>query len=125
MSESIFGSRGFTPSTVWDGPVERTKPKPPPPPPLPTEKEAAFIAIIEAPLQFGETAQFGFARKEAELRTAFASLTVIEARALQMRLSNPRNGDQLAAAFIRVTRDRRERLVNFLADARRREALRR
>jgi hypothetical protein len=121
MHDSIFGSRGFTPSTVWDGPREIAKPAPPPRP-LSSEKDAALIAILEAPLEFGETAQFGFARKEAELRTAFAALTVVEARALQMRLANPRNGDQLAAAFMRMTRDRRERLINFLADARRREA---
>lgn len=122
MNDSIFGSRGFTQSTVWDGPQEAPRTAPPPRP-LSSGKDATFIAILEAPLEFGETAQFGFARKEAELRTAFASLTVVEARALQMRLSNVRNGDQLATAFMRVTRDRRERLINFLADARRREVL--
>ena len=86
-------------------------------------KDAAFIAIIAAPLEWDETAYVGFDRKEAELRTAFAALSVLEARALQSRLSNPRSGDQLAAAFMRLTGERRARLINFLADARRREAL--
>jgi hypothetical protein len=65
----------------------------------------------------------GFARKEAELRTVFAALSVMESRALHARLANPRSGDSLVAAFMRMTADRRARLINFLADARRREAL--
>ena len=85
--------------------------------------DSALTAILLAPLEPGETAYAGFARKEAELRTALAKLTVLESRALHARLSNPKSGDELVAAFMRITADRRERLINFLADARRRAAL--
>jgi O-methyltransferase involved in polyketide biosynthesis len=54
-----------------------------------------------------------------------SALTVLEARALHARLSNPASDDPLAKAFKRLTADRRARLINFLADARRREARRR
>ena len=81
------------------------------------------MTILEAPLLPGETAYVGFARKENELRAALATLSVLESRALHARLSNPRSGDALATAFSRLTADRRARLVHFLADARRREAL--
>ena len=85
--------------------------------------DSALIAILEAPLLPGETAFAGFARKEAELRSAFALLCVMESRALHARLACPRSDDQLAAVFMRLTADRRARLIYFLADARRREAL--
>jgi hypothetical protein len=86
-------------------------------------RDAVFFAILEAPLHEGETAMGGFARKEEELRVAFAALSILESRALQARLSNPRNGDRLAASFSRLTIERRARLINFLGNARRREAL--
>ena len=89
----------------------------------PPSKDASWIAIIEAPLEPGETAMVGFARKEAELRNSFAALSVMESRSLHARLANPRSGDTLVAAFMRMTADRRARLINFLSDARRREAL--
>ena len=85
--------------------------------------DAALVSILEAPLAAGETAREGFRRKEAELRTAFAQLPVVAQRALHARLANPRAGDQLAERFARLTADRRTRLLTFLADARRREAL--
>lgn len=85
--------------------------------------DVALLAIIEAPLHLGETAAAGFARKEVELRRVLATLSIAESRALHMRLSNPRPGDQLAASFQRLTADRRARLINFVADARRRAAL--
>jgi hypothetical protein len=50
-------------------------------------------------------------------------LTVPESRVLHGRLSNPRGGDRLAASFMRLTAERRARLINFIADARRRAAL--
>lgn len=87
--------------------------------------DVALIAIIEAPLYAGETAAVGFARKEAELIHIMGKLSVLESRALVSRLSYPKDGDQLAAMFMRLTADRRARLINFLADARRREALNR
>jgi hypothetical protein len=84
--------------------------------------DVALLAIIESPLGPDETTASGFARKEHELRRALSVLTVPEARALHARLSNPAPDDPLAKAFTRLTADRRGRLINFLADARRREA---
>jgi hypothetical protein len=124
MSDSIFGSEAISRSTVWEAPRDVVKPKQVVRE-LSSPKDACFTAILEAPLQVGETTHFGFARKEAELVAAFAKLSVLESRALHARLSNPRSGDQLAAAFLRMTYERRARLINFLADARRREALKR
>lgn len=124
MSDSIFGSEAISRSTVWEVPRDVIKPKPVVRE-LSSSKDASFMAILEAPLQVGETTYFGFARKEAELYTEFAKLSVLESRALHTRLSNPRSGDALAAAFMRMTYERRTRLINFLADARRREALKR
>ena len=129
MSESIFDpavyarhAQAHFPRSCTNGSIA-TAPQPRPAPSSPAD--AALISIIEAPLQPGETAAAGFARKELELRVAFAALSVLDARALHARLSNPRSGDVLADAFTRITADRRGRLINFLADARRREALKR
>lgn len=124
MSDSIFGPEAIARSTVWEAPPDAVKPKPVVRQ-LSSSKDASFMAILEAPLQAGETTHFGFARKEAELVSAFAKLSVLESRALHMRLSNPRSGDVLAAALMRLTYERRARLIHFLADARRREALHR
>lgn len=85
--------------------------------------DAALLAILEAPRHAGEPAALGFLRKEAELRAAFAALPVSAARALHARLANPRHGDLLAARFSGLVADRRARLLAFLGDARRREAL--
>lgn len=126
MSESIFGSlatkRSHGSWTDQDNVGSAPKAKSPARTPI-EARDASLIAILEAPLLPGETAHAGFARKERELGNAFAALSVLEARALQSRLSNPRTGDQLAAAFSRMTSERRTRLINFLADARRREAI--
>ena len=88
-----------------------------------SSNDAALISILESPLRYGETAREGFLRKEAELRAAFAALPVATQRALHARLVNPRMGDALATKFAGLTADRRTRLLTFLADARRREAL--
>lgn len=85
--------------------------------------DAACLSILDAPLFPGETARVGFLRKEAELRDAFSKLPVAAQRTLHARLANPTTGDQLAERFARLTPDRRTRLLTFLADARRREAL--
>jgi hypothetical protein len=128
MSQSIFSSatRARTPSAQNPrgyGPPSPPKSNPRPPSPHANTRDESLLALLEAPLHSGETAHAGFMRKESELRTAFAALTIIESRALHARLSNPRTGDPLAAAFMRLTIDRRVRLINFLAGARRREAL--
>ena len=89
----------------------------------PPTKDAELLAILDAPLHPGETAQLGFLRKEHELGAIFVKLSVLEARALQTRLANPKQGDELANKFARLTIERRQRLISFLADARRREAI--
>lgn len=123
MSDSIFGSREVgQPATSTEPPREVNKAKPFAPQ-LDQAKNAALLGILRAPLLLGESAQLGFARKENELREAFAALTVLESHAVRARLSNPRSDDELAVAFMRMTHERRARLISFLADARRREAL--
>lgn len=88
----------------------------------PATKDAALLAILDAPLQPGENAHLGFQRKEHELGAVFAGLSVLEARMFHTRLANPKQSDELANKFARLTIERRHRLISFLADARRREA---
>jgi len=94
-----------------------------PPKPTPTACDPELIAILDAPLHAGETAAAGFARKERELGAAFAKLTILAAYALRKRLANPLRDDVLAEKFARLTVERRNRLLQFLADVRRRAAL--
>lgn len=89
----------------------------------PVNPDALLIEILDAPLWPGEPALVGFARKEQELRAAFAALPVSDQRALARRLSMPRPDDRLAQKFGRLTAERRTRLIQFLEDARRRAAL--
>jgi hypothetical protein len=85
--------------------------------------DAALLAILDAPVPYGMTAREGFMRKEAELRAAVAALPVAGQRALHARRANPGAGEELATKFHQLTAERRTRLLTFLADARRREAL--
>ena len=82
--------------------------------------ERAILAILDSPTA-AETIEATFRRKERELGEIFAGLTVLESRALHKRLSDAR--DPLAIRFGRLVCARRERLLAFLADARRREAI--
>jgi hypothetical protein len=88
-----------------------------------TSADGALIAILDAPIGTTETAFAGFARKEHELGATFGTLSVVECRLLHKRLANPQHGDELANKFARLTMERRVRLLAFLADARRREAM--
>ena len=85
--------------------------------------ERRAIVILARPLG-GEGAAVGYARKEAELVEVFAALSVAESRALHERLRLPREDDELVAMMGRLGAERRARLVAFVADARRREAVR-
>jgi hypothetical protein len=82
------------------------------------EREA--IEILVRPIT-RESAAAGHARKEAELKTVFARLSVAEARALHARLM--RGEDELSRLIARMVPERRIRVLSFVADARRREAL--
>ncbi|MBA3391296.1 MAG: hypothetical protein H0T89_01570 [Deltaproteobacteria bacterium] len=101
--------------------VRRAPPAPVTPPS--TTLDAELTAILDAPLVLGETAMVGYARKEAELARVFAKLTILESLTLHKRLTIAKADDALVAKFMRLTVDRRTRLLNFLADARRREAV--
>jgi len=90
---------------------------------IPREIESAILAVLEGPVGFGETIETTFRRKEHELGALFAKLTVIECRALHKRLENPKAGDALALRFGAMISVRRARLLAFLQDARRREAI--
>ena len=67
--------------------------------------DARLIAILDSPESI-----------EREL----AALPIFDQRALHARLANPRGGDLLAARFSALPRERRDRLLAFLADTRRR-----
>ena len=125
MSDSIFSH--FPPSTGFNPRAHQGSGTAPAilrtPTTLASTIDAALLGILEAPLALGTTAREGFLRKEAELRATFAMLPVATQRAMHARLSNPGAGDELAAKFHQLTAERRTRLLNFLADARRREAL--
>jgi hypothetical protein len=84
-----------------------------------TERE--LLQILRAPA--GGTARQAYHDKEHALGAVFARLAPLQARALQQRLANPREGDALAGAFARLVFDRRARLLEFLAGARRRAAI--
>lgn len=106
------------PRTVVVAPTEA----PPAAPEVP-DVDAALLDILRAPSRPGETVAVAYARRERDLVDAFARLPVLAARALHKRLANPQPGDELAAQFSRLVIERRTRLLTYLADARRREAL--
>jgi len=82
-----------------------------------------LIAILDAPPALGETIATSFARKEAELLALLATIEIDTARALHRRLTIEDARDPLVAKLGRLTAMRRQRVVNFLADARRRAAV--
>ncbi len=93
--------------------------------PLSIPGEDVMIAAIERPVDPYEGHRAGNERRERELMSLFGALTVGQAGELRRRLTSQRPGDALAASFQRLVVERRGRLLAFLADARRREALRR
>lgn len=122
-------------SSIFRDPRPRTSLATPRPPTAPTvairppsavvatTADGTLIAILDAPLATTENAFLGFARKEHDMGVLLATLSVLECRLLHKRLTNPQHGDELANKFARLTLERRGRLLDFLADARRREAL--
>jgi hypothetical protein len=91
---------------------------------IPADIEASIIATLTRGLRAGETHQSGNANREAELRDLFDTLDPLQAREVVRRLDVNRSDDPLARAFGRLMIERRSRLRAFLADARRRQALR-
>lgn len=91
--------------------------------PKPIAHEAAIIAILVRPTPNGELPSHAFHRKEQELRAQFAQLSIVDSLELDRRLSVNAPTDLIARSFSRLVPDRRARLVAFVRDARRREAL--
>jgi hypothetical protein len=85
-----------------------------------TAFDAQLAAIITAPLPMGQTSLEGYRNKEIAILGALAKRSVLESRALHARLANPVSSDVLAVTFMRLTVERRVRILAFLADARRR-----
>jgi hypothetical protein len=81
------------------------------------------MAILDSPARCGETIEVAFKRREQELGAAFARLAPVDALALHRRLMSPSAADRFAMRFSQLVVDRRVRLLRFLADARRRQAL--
>lgn len=110
--------------------LQLVRPAAPLPPPLqPTvgelsaAQEASLVASLRAAPRAGETIHAQFQRVEAEVGHQLAQLTVAQSRTLHQRLVRAAASDPLATAFHRTVADRKARLLAFLADARRREAL--
>jgi len=85
--------------------------------------ELQIQAIVNATPEPGETIRDAFQRKEQRLLGLFAGMTSIDASAMHRRLANPKPGDAIAERFSRFDVGRRDRLLMFLRDARRREAI--
>jgi hypothetical protein len=86
--------------------------------------EQEILAVLDAPPQAHEQIAFAFQRKENELRVLFDRLTLEDSRELLRRLTLRVSGDCIADRMERLNADRRARLIAFLGDARRREAIR-
>jgi hypothetical protein len=86
--------------------------------------EAEIVAILDSPAAPDETLELAFRRKERELLLAFDAMNVRDAMELHRRLRLSLPDDPIAARFARLIAPRRLRLMSFLADARRREAMR-
>lgn len=87
--------------------------------------EAELVALIERPINSAETHRAGNDRKERELCALLDRLSDLEAHTLRQRLSAARGSDPLVASSRRISADRRARIVAFIEDTRRRNALRR
>lgn len=85
--------------------------------------DESLLAILDAPARECETVAQTFQRKESEIIAVCAPLSLIDAHALRKRLATPQPGDRLAQQFARLVVERRTRIINYLADARRRAAL--
>lgn len=86
--------------------------------------EEDILAIIVAAPQHGERIEFAFRRKELELMQLMAQLSITDVFELTRRLTMRLEDDVLATRFHeRLANDRRNRLMAFLRDARRRDAI--
>jgi hypothetical protein len=85
--------------------------------------ERELLEALSASPQAGETIDVAYRRKEERIGAVFAGLTVLEARTLHRRLTTPSANDAIATQFSRLIESRRARLLAFLLDTRRRQAV--
>ncbi len=71
----------------------------------------------------GEDLEQANARKERELGTMFARMSVVECRGMSLRMSRLREGDSVSEGFDRLPSALREKLLQFLTDERRLKAV--
>jgi len=90
---------------------------------IPQELETKLLSVLHRPRGIDESHAESNANREAELRALFAELDVTRAFHLRRRLEMARAGDPLWSSFQRLVADRRQRLLRFLGDARRRSVL--
>ena len=83
-----------------------------------------IAAILDTGPASGQAIRDAFMHKEVRLLALFAGLAPAESSALHRRLAHPDPADAIAARFLRLDVGRRDRLLAFLRDARRREACR-
>jgi len=89
----------------------------------PVALELEILGVMERRPEVGERLEFAFRRKELELMSVFQQLSVADSRELHRRLSLMLADDPIAQRFMRLVPERRQRLLVFLLDARRRAAL--
>lgn len=89
----------------------------------PVALEAEILAVMDRRPEPGERLEFAFRRKELELMAVFDQLSLADSRELHRRLTLMLADDPIAKMFVRLVPGRRQRLLAFLFDARRRAAL--
>lgn len=85
--------------------------------------EDAIVSVLMRPTPDGELPSESFRKKEHELGVLFAQLSAIDSYELDRRLTVKAADDPIASRFSRLVPERQARLVTFVRDARRREAL--
>lgn len=119
------------PRAAGDGPPETeaadepgAEAERPLPEPLPVDPvvAAAIAAILDEPRRVGESASETFRRKEHALGALFLHVAPSDALALHRRFVCADPDDALAHKFARLVVERRQRLLAFLTEVRRRAA---
>jgi hypothetical protein len=115
-------------SPLWIAPIEEGPPSTSqvlhvPIGSIPHEIEAKILAVLHRPRQLDESYAESSANRETELGALFAELDVTRAFHLRRRLETACADDPLWSSFQRLVVNRRQRLLRFLGDARRRSAL--
>ena len=82
-----------------------------------------MLEVREAPPMSGETLDATHRRHEHELGELWARLSVLDARALDCRLTIVSPDGRLGSRFGRLVVERRTQLLALVGDARRREAI--